>query len=204
MPMTNKAFFDAVRRPLFSGRLTQAQVDGLNQIVQYGLDHGYTLWQIAYILATAHHETGRRMQPIREGFAKTDMGARLAVGRLLARGIISWNYAAPDENGNSFYGRGLVQITHKDNYAKFEEITGKPLSTDPDLALEWGVALVCLYVGHVRGLYTGKKLPRNGANFPPMLRAIINGDVRKNGKKVSRYADLYLNALNAMEAAHGN
>jgi len=193
--MASKAFFDAVRRPLFGGRLRQAQVEGMNNIVGYGVEHGYSRFALAYILATAHHETGRRMQPIREGFCRTDMGSRLAVARLVTKGIIRYNYAAQDENGNSFYGRGLVQITHKDNYVKFERITGKPLSTVPDLALEWDVALVCLFIGHRDGLYTGKKLPSDGTGFTKELRAIINGDVRKNGTLVASYARMYFNAL---------
>lgn len=200
MPLMNKAFFDACRASLFSGRLTQAQVDGLNKIAAYGMQHDYSRPDLAYVLATVHHETGRRMQPIREGFASTDAGARRAVASIHAKGIVSWNYAKPDAQGNSFYGRGLVQITHKTNYAKFEDITGAPLATNPDLALEWEHALPILFVGMRDGMFRSASLKdvpdaMHSPAFDADDRNIINGDVRKNGPRIARYAALYWKAL---------
>ena len=193
--MAGRYFFDSIRRPLFRGRLKQSQVDGLAHIVEYGLTHGYSRFQLAYILATAHHETGRRMQPIREGFCKTDRGSRRAVANLHSKGIIRTNYALPDgPYGHSYYGRGLVQITWLKNYAKMGKVIGVDLVKDPDKTLEWDVALPLLFIGHVRGLYTGKKLPRTG-EFTAALRAIINGDVKRNGAKVAQYAKHYYAAL---------
>lgn len=77
--MPDRSFFDHVRGPLFRGRLRSAQVEGLQRITAYGMAHGYSRPDLAYVLATVHHETGRRMQPIREGFARSDAGARRAV-----------------------------------------------------------------------------------------------------------------------------
>lgn len=198
--MAGRFFFDTVRHPLFRGRLTQAQVEGLGNIVDYGVSHGYSRFQLAYILATAYHETGRRMQPIREGFCKTDAGSRRAVANLKAKGIIRTNYALPaGPYGLSYYGRGLVQITWLRNYLKMGKVIGVDLVKYPDKTLEWDVALPLLFIGHVRGLYTGKKLPRAG-EFTPELRAIINGDVKKNGPRIARYAEHFYAAL---EVEHG-
>ena len=125
--------------------MTQDQVDGLTRIVEAG--EGMPRSHLAYVLATVFHETGQLMQPIREGFCKTDAGARRAVKGLFNKGIISWNYALPDKAGNSFYGRGLVQITHKANYAKFD-IADKPeLALDPELAVD------ILFQGMIHGMF---------------------------------------------------
>jgi len=193
--MAQKKFFDDVRKPLFHGRIKQSQVNGLNRMIAYAVDNNYTRFQTAYILATAHHETGGRMIPVREGFAKTDLGARRAVAKLYAKGLITRNYALPKRKGGpSYYGRGLVQITHDYNYDNFGRILKIPLLDNPDLALTWDVALPCLFIGHEKGVYRGHKLPRTGT-FTPKLRGIINGDIRKNGALVAGYAKLYFNAL---------
>jgi putative chitinase len=60
-------FFAFARRAPFGGRLTQAQIDGMNAILTEWdkrklLDNRW----LAYMLATAFHETGGKMQPIRE------------------------------------------------------------------------------------------------------------------------------------------
>ena len=55
--MAGKHFFDTVR-PLFGGRLKQAQVDGMNAIVAYGIRRRGGKVALAYALATAFHETG--------------------------------------------------------------------------------------------------------------------------------------------------
>ena len=78
--MNRRAFFDKVRPALF-GRMTQAQVDGIERLIEAFLaacaaghgtgDHRH----LAYILATSFHETGRRMQQVREGFADSDAEA---------------------------------------------------------------------------------------------------------------------------------
>ncbi len=77
-------FFDAVRQKPFKGRLTQRQVDGLNAILDaWETAHaGKDLRWLAYALATTHHETGARMQPVHERggkryfFKMYDIGGR--------------------------------------------------------------------------------------------------------------------------------
>ena len=91
-----------------------------------------------------------------------------------------------------------MQITWYDNYVRMGKLLGIPLARKPDLALEWDVALPLLYTGMRKGLYTGKAL--KDYRLPEQFRearAIINGDVRKNGRMIAGYADCYLKALNA-------
>lgn len=201
-----KDFFDAVRRSLFRGRLNQHQVDGMNKIVEYGLEHGYSRTHLAYILATAYHETAQWMQPIREGARRfgpdySNERAIRAVTAIYNKGIIRTNYALPrGKYGHSYYGRGLIQITWLSNYKRLSEVVGVDLVKNPDAALSWCIALPLLFIGMRDGLYTGKKLPVGKTNprFPRSLRAIVNGDVRKNGAKISRQAEHFYQALDTV------
>ena len=56
------------------------------------------------------------------------------------------------------YGRGLVQLTWKANYARMAEVCGVDLVADPDLALGLTVAVTILFEGMLQGLFTGKRL----------------------------------------------
>lgn len=208
----NKQFYDAVR-PLFGGRLSQHQVDGMKRIVEYGEEWGYDPNDLAYVLATAKHETGGWMQPIREGAHRfgpdyTDASAKRAVASIHAKGIISTNYALPSgPYGQSYYGRGLVQITWYDNYLKFARILGVPLDQNPDLALEWDHALDIMFLGMRDGVFTGRKL--SDFKLPDefkQARVIVNGDSHKKwggseriDDRLARYARTFAAALSASQ-----
>lgn len=195
------SFFDAVRKSLFGGRLTAEQVDGLSRIVRAGMGYKLSRPDLAYVLATVHHETGRRMQPLREGFVKTDASARRAVANLFAKGIIRTNYALPDgPYKQSYYGRGLVQITWLTNYEKFAKRLGIDLVRNPDLALEWEHSLAILFIGMQEGMFTKYSLDEvpddmKSPAFDRADRLIINGDAKKNGDMIADYAALYWTAL---------
>lgn len=158
------AFFAVLRDRLFGGSLSQPQVDGINRLVA-----AFTLYgtgdrrHLSYGCATSFHETGRRMQPVREGFAATDAQARAAVADLFRRGRISTNYALPNKVGKSFYGRGDVQLTHEHNYAAMGLLIGVDLVKDPDRALDPAISARILWEGILRGVslrgdFTGKAL----------------------------------------------
>jgi len=193
-----KAFFDAVRPMFRRGRMQQAQVSGLAAIVEAGV--GMPRSHLAYVLATVFHETGQRMQPIREGFCKTDAGSRRAVRGLFDKGIILHNYALPEANGHSYYGRGLVQITWGDNYKKFG------IYDNPDQALLMPTALDILFVGMIEGRFReGNDISIIPGKDPTLVdfikaREIINGDTRKNGRKIADQAVVFYNALLLIKA----
>lgn len=157
-------FFDYVRGHLFDGRLRQAQVNGLNAILdEWDARHARKddRW-LAYMLATTHHETDRTMQPIEE-YGK---------GRGLAYGL-------PDaETGCTYYGRGFVQLTWRANYARMGKRLNLDLVHKPERALRLDVATQILFLGMMEGSFTGKKL---SDYFGPTVedwvgaRRIING-----------------------------
>lgn len=160
--MIDKArFFDGIRNAGLHTTLSHAQVAGYEEILIYWERTciGVQIEHLAYILATAYHETGGRIEPVREGFAKTDAGAVAAVTKLFKAGRISKNYALPDKRtGKSYYGRGLAQVTHYDNYKRIGERLGRDLVNDPDFLLLLPISVEALVIGMAEGLYTGKKL----------------------------------------------
>lgn len=185
--------FDAIR-PLFDGRLTQPQVEGIKTILAAASKSPIT--HKAYLLATAFHETARTMQPVRETLAATD---ELAVNRLER----AWQagklpsvrtpYWRFDDEGKTWLGRGYVQLTHKKNYAR----AGKELNVDllgnPTAAMNPTVAALILVRGSEEGWFTGKRL----ADYLPGnyvgARRVINGLDR--AKLIAAQAEAFERAL---------
>ena len=121
MSINRKFFFDHARLTLFDGSLSQNQVDGMTAVLdkwQGDMPDADDRW-LAYMLGTAHHETRRTMQPVRETFAPTDDRAISILNSSYAARRMPWvtsPYWRRDEDGRTWLGRGLVQLTHKYNY----------------------------------------------------------------------------------------
>jgi putative chitinase len=158
-------FFGRIRVNPFGGTLKQGQVDGCNAILeawQSRPDFTDLRW-LAYMLATAKHETAHTMKPIEE-YGKGQ----------------GQPYGVP-VNGHAYYGRGYVQLTWAVNYARMAALTGVDLVGHPELALEPRLAALIMLEGMKGGLFTGVGLPRyfNGtADDPVNARRIINGTDR--------------------------
>ena len=183
--MDRAIFFASVRTRLFGGALTQAQTDGLTLILDECAARAVSdARQIAYVLATAYHETGRRMQPLRE------------IGRGGGRA-----YGAPDpQTGHVYYGRGYVQITWKGNYQRLGARLGLDLVNRPDRALEPPIAAAILVLGMSEGLFTGRALSHA---FGPDrsdwtgARRIVNGSDR--AAEIAAFARQFHAALRAAQ-----
>lgn len=158
----NRAAFFAGIRPMFGRSLSQAQVDGITGLLDAFETHGDGRADtLAYGLATAHHETGGRMVPVREGFATTDAGARAAVAKLAAkRGAGSapafYGKSTPPF-GHAYYGRGHVQLTWLDNYRKSSDDAGTDLVRFPDAMLNPATSARVLWRGLLDGRWNGQK-----------------------------------------------
>jgi len=165
-------FFQRVRQFLFDGKMTQKQIDGLNAILDYW-ESSHTKkddrW-LAYVLATAHHETGRLFQPIEEW----GKGKGRKYGSMIKMSGKSYTFPA-----KLFYGRGFVQLTWYENY----ETIGKRLKIDllnqPELALELDIATKILIEGMIEGWFTGKKL---ADYFSPNTESWLGARYIINGK----------------------
>ncbi len=198
--INRKFFFDTVRLTLFDGSLRQTQVTGLTSLLDY--------WEkrhadrddrwLAYVLATAHHEVDRKMQPIKEYggdayfFRMYDIdGDRPAVARRLG------NLATGD--GVRFHGRGFVQITGRYNYADWQNRLNVDLTSNrscADRVLDLARATEIIFEGMIHGTFTGKKLSDYFVNVQQRwedARRIVNGTDKK--ALIASYAKKYYAAI---------
>lgn len=163
MAINRRFFFETVRRGLFHGRLKPGQVTGMGAILdrfEETMPEGDDRW-LAYMLATAFHETAETMQPVRETCAASDVRAIAILDEAFARGrlkSVRTPYWRPDEDGKSWLGRGFVQLTHRANYAAMAKATGIDLLARPERAMEMDVAVTILFRGMADGLFTGRRL----------------------------------------------
>ncbi|PZU86594.1 MAG: hypothetical protein DI528_08960 [Shinella sp.] len=161
MSKINRAFFyDRARMSLFNGRIQSPQMQGMEAILDHweATSPGSDDRWLAYMLATAFHETARTMQPVRETLAVTDAKAIAILDRAFARGQLPWvsnPYWRLDAQGKSWLGRGLVQLTHKTNYAKMSPLVGIDLVADPAQAMRMDVAIRIMFIGMEKGSFTG-------------------------------------------------
>ena len=186
MPYHEARFVASIRLSVFDGRLRGEQLAGTKAIVsgfEKQLPQGDTRW-LAYMLATAFHETAATMQPVRETMAASDAEAIARLDRAFAAGRlpkVRKPYWRPDAEGKSWLGRGFVQLTHRRNYETMSAITGVDLLDRPERAMALGVATAILILGMVRGSFTGRRLSHflSGASEDwEGARAIINGSDR--------------------------
>ena len=179
-------FFDIVREELFGGGLSQTQVEGL-QIIGAACAKAELhplVEQTAYVMATVFHEKAQTMQPIEE------------------YGGSSTRYAP-------WYGRGYVQLTWEDNYAKQEAKMGDmPEGTffmdDWKVHENWDRAMIpdvsafiCVN-GMKDGDFTGvglSKYIKEGSCDYWNARRIVNGTDK--AELIAGYANIFEDALAA-------
>jgi putative chitinase len=153
--INRKHFFDAVRESLFNGTFTQPQVEGMDAILDKWEAQQLTdLRWLAYMLATAYHETAKTMQPIDE-YGK---GKGYKYGKKIKRSGIA--YTLPDK---LYYGRGYVQLTWYENYETMGRLLGVDLLNNPELALHPNIAAEIMFEGMTKGNshfgdFTGRSL----------------------------------------------
>ncbi|WP_445505057.1 hypothetical protein [Microvirga sp. G4-2] len=215
MNLDRAEFFRSVRASLFGGRLTETQVRGMEAMLD-AAPARFAPEPLAYCLATAFHETDATMQPVTENLNyssvariravwpsrfPSDASARPYVRnpQALANRVYGGrmgNVGADD--GWLYRGRGLVQITGRENYARASRILGIDLLTRPDLATDPKIAALILYCGMADGWFTGKKLSDYfgpGLEDPYNARRIVNGLDR--AADVAVYYRKFLAALRA-------
>jgi predicted chitinase len=158
-----------------------SEVERVQAIINECKKQGVTqIEQIAYILATAQHECSN-------------------LGRVNGKNgyfipITEWGGTF---RYDPFRGRGLVQLTWKYNYEKYEKLIGKPLVTDPTLVIrDFNVSVFILVHGHRTGNFTGKKLSdyvRPGSIDFVGARRVINGTDKAD--RIAGYARDWVSRL---------
>lgn len=175
--MNRSAFYASLRRRgsgVFGTSISQQQVTGIEGILDAFVTHGDGRDKtLAYALATAYHETGARMVPVREGFAKDDATARRIVAKR-AYGQPAGKY------GHVYYGRGQVQLTWLPNYDKSSTDAKYDLVAYPDKMLDPVISSRVLIKGLLDGRWNGKGhgiafyLPTNGPDDLKNARRTVN------------------------------
>lgn len=200
--MNRAAFYTSVRSRtsgVFGTSLTQGQVEGCEAILNEAEKRGTPLQHLAYILATAYHETAHTMQAVRETLLKSDASAIAALDRAYAAGRlgqVSKPYWRKDADGKSWLGRGLVQLTHKANYQKMSLILGVDLVADPSKAMELPIAVRIIFDGMELGSFTTQALDdhiKDGKANYVSARKIINGTDKAT--LIASYARAFEEAL---------
>lgn len=135
-----KIYLDAITKAF--GIMSHEQTQNIAQIITAFMFYGERDFRkLSYILATSYHES--RFKLIKEIRAKE--GTPL--------------YAIQNKYWHTgFYGRGLPQITHEENYRKLGKRIGVDLVNNPDLALDKVYSSNILVVGMLEGLFTGVSL----------------------------------------------
>lgn len=213
-----KYLFELLRNAPFGGSLKEAQVKGVTLILDVCEKLGLPLQLIAYILATAFHETGGTMRPIRESlnysvealiakFSRSRIsladaqkygrkGNRKANQSAIANLIYGGAWGLKNlgnklvGDGWRFIGRGFVQLTGRRNY----EIYG--LGDNPDGAQEPEHAAEILVKGMTDGTFTGVSLWRHlsGDSFnAEAARNVVNGNDKAS--LIARHYDAIYQAL---------
>lgn len=145
-------------------------------IIKVAKDYGLLRNELAYVLATAYHETAHTMKPVKEAY---------------------WLKNAEEWRKRNlryypWYGRGFVQLTWEANYKKAGDKIGVDLIKNKDLALDPIVAARILVVGMIEAWFTKYKLSdfiNIGKSDYVGARRIINGTDKAD--LIAGYAKLY-------------
>jgi putative chitinase len=175
MMFDRKIYFDTIKASLFTGGFDQRQVDGQEAILAAWERNPLSddLRHLAYPLATTYHETSKEMWPIEE-YGK-------------GQGM---EYGEPDpETGQTYYGRGFVQLTWRENYERATDKLGlegeNDLEWHAEKALDLAIASDIMFQGMWEGWFrthddgspeTLERYFNEDCDDPYGAREIINGD----------------------------
>lgn len=198
--------FDIIRKSsLFGRKFTPEQVAGIDGIITAFEESGVTDKRVlAYALATAYHETGKHMSPIKETvmpYHKNKMPTDQEVVDRLNKwarktGRRSNIYWKIQPNGKSYFGRGQVQLTWLDNYRKSSADAGYDLVAEPERMLDPVVSAKVLIKGLLDGRWNGRGkgiLYYLETNDLKNARRTVN--VIDQWEKIAAYYAVFLTAL---------
>jgi len=173
--MTDK-FLNIIKIELFSGKLNTDQINGISTIIDRwsNLGDGDNR-KLAYILATVFHETGHRMQPVKEFGGEVYLKSKKYY---------------------PYYGRDLAQTTWKANYEKVKNFSGIDVVNHPDLIGQMPLSADVAIIFVLKGWYTGKKLKdyiNNTTTDYINARRIINS--KDKAEIIAKYAEIFYKAL---------
>lgn len=188
------------------------------QIIDRAFDLCLTNQETAYILATVEHETAGTFQPKVENFNYLDPNhviekwpfyfkTKKQVEPYVRNPCALASFIYNGQNGNTlnsndgwvYRSRGLIPIIGKNFYKKMGTMVYEDLIEDPDLILEPSVAVECVLIGCLEGVYTGYKL-RQFINSEQCdyvnARSVVGSATRSDrSNHIAGLADLYERSL---------
>jgi len=195
MQINRKQFYTDFKA-VFKKSILQKQLEGIEAIFNEWERSGFSdIRWLAYMLATAWHETDKTMQPIEE-YGK---GKTRPYGKKIKHSGVA--YVFPNK---IFYGRGHVMLTWYENYEIMGRLLGIDLLKNPELALTMEVAVKIMFEGMTRGAssfgdFTGKCLEMyfNESKQDPIgARRIING--KDKAEKIAKEYAQFLRCLHVV------
>lgn len=157
-------------------KLDQKEVDAIDSFINF-VDANFkrlTIPQWSYVFATTFHETNATFLPIKEAY------------------WLSEDWRRKNLSYFPFYGRGFVQITWKENYAKFSKQLNEDFVKNPDLVMVPKYAFKILIDGFVNGDFTGKKISdyinKQTKDYKGARRCINGSD---KAQLIATYATLF-------------
>lgn len=221
--MDKAAFYKALRARnsgVFGTSLSQAQVDGVEAVLDECMAQGASLAQAAYILATGYGETGGKMQAVRENLnysAKSvakHFGSHRRQGytpqqlarnpKLLGNTVYGGEWGKKNlgntqpDDGYNFRGFWIGQFTGRRNAQKAGEDLGLDLVGRPHLLNESGLGHKLLVLWMLRGRATGEKL---SDYINKTTKNYIGARRVWGGVDAAKYRKLALSFEAALEAA---
>lgn len=193
-------FYDHIRKlKMFGPTLDPKEFSGCEAILVDCAKAKWPLAWVAYALATAYHETGHTMQPIKEYGGNAYYTKLYDITGSKPQRAKEMGNTNPGD-GPKYCGRGYVQLTWKSNYARAEKELGQPFVSNPDLAMVPDLASDIMILGMSQGWFTGKScktyLPATGpADLKQFTdaRRIING--QDKARLIAEYAINFQQAL---------
>lgn len=219
-----KHLFDLLRNAPFGGRLSELQVKAVGLILDLCEKLALPLPFIAYIIATAFHETGGTFNPGKESlnYTASALKSKFSRSRISLEDADKYGRTSKQKANQSaianliyggawglknlgnkvfgdgwrYIGRGLVQLTGLRNYAIYG------IADNPDEAMKLDKAVFILVDGMVRGIFTGKNLSdyldkETGDFRAEAARAVVNGSDKAS--LIKMHYDAILPALEKSE-----
>lgn len=213
--MNRETFYARLRETVFKGGLSQSQVTTIEAILDEAEHRGTSLTHLAYMLATARHEAGEDMAPKDENLSYTSAkrirevwpsrfptlesaGPFVRNPKGLANKVYNGRLGNREgtNDGWTYRGRGLVQITGRDNYQRASDRLSLDLVGRPDRAIELHTAVDIMFDGMENGWFTGVSLD-DVDGTPSYIddRKVINGT--DQASLIAGYAQAFESALKA-------
>jgi putative chitinase len=172
--------------------------DSLKQVLEYArTDKNLNdISDLAYLLATAKIESDYSLQRWEADYACNLIGkpykekpceSALNYYRSTKGGKKNYYTLGVDKNGLPYFGRGLIQLTGKDNYKKYGDLIGVDLVNDGDKALDPknSYKIASTYLSQKRGgIYAKNDVKRSTFDMAidgdlTLARKSVNGGTKK-------------------------